>query len=78
MGTLMAGRHISINKRSGHAMATWSSITGKKENRKKDDSYVVIGMNYGISSFLSWSKSICNLKIGMMSIERAPKTIASF
>ena len=69
---------MSINKRSGRAMAAWSSITGKKENRKKDNSYVVIGMNHGISPFLSWSKSICNLKIGMMSIERALKTIASF
>ena len=50
----------------------------ERKERKKDDSYVVTGMNYGISSFLSWSKSVCNLKIGMMRIKRARKTIASF
>ena len=31
-----------------------------KERKKKDDSNVVTGMNYGVASFLSWSTSICN------------------
>ena len=31
-----------------------------EETRKKDDSDVVIGVNYGVASFSSWSKPFCS------------------
>ena len=34
--------------------------------RKNDRFDVATTMNYGVASFLSWSKSICNPKMGIM------------
>jgi hypothetical protein len=36
--------------------------------RKKDDSDVATGVNYGVTSFLSWAKSIYNPKMGITRI----------
>ena len=35
-----------------------------KKEGKKGDSDVVAGVNYGVASFSSWSKSICNPQNG--------------
>ena len=37
--------------------------------RNNDDSTVATGMNYGHASFPSWSKSICNPKMGLQGLE---------
>jgi hypothetical protein len=44
---------------------------------KIDDSDVATGMNYGVASFSSWSKSTCNPKTGLVRIRGSPKTTAS-
>ena len=47
----------------------------KKE--KKDDSNVDTFVNYGVASFSSWSKSICNLETNVMIIRGALMNIGS-
>ena len=42
------------------------------QERNKDDSGIVIGVNYGVASFLSWSKSICNPKHALQEL-KVPK-----
>lgn len=42
------------------------------------DFNVAIGMNYGIASFASWLKSLCNLETCITRIGEPPLTIASF
>ena len=46
--------------------------------RKKDGSDVATGMKFGVVSFSSWSKSICNLETGIMRIRGTSMTTASF
>jgi hypothetical protein len=53
-------------------------IISESRKEKKDNSDVLTGVNYGVASFSSWSKSICNPKIGGTRIRGSPKTIASF
>ena len=50
----------------------------KKKKEKKDDTDAATGVSYGVASFSSWSKSICNPQMGFTRIRRPPKTIASF
>ena len=40
--------------------------------RKKDDSDVATGGNYGVASFSSWSKSTCNFEMGITRIRGRP------
>lgn len=47
-----------------------------RRKKKKDDSDVATGVKYGVASFSSWSKSICNLEIDFSRIRGLPKTIA--
>jgi hypothetical protein len=35
---------------------------------KKDDFHVITNMTYGVASYLSWSKCICNPKMDIMKI----------
>jgi hypothetical protein len=48
------------------------------ERRKKDNSDVSTSISYGVASFLSWSKSICNPETGIMKVKGALTTIAYF
>lgn len=48
-----------------------------RRKKKKDDSDVATGVKYGVASFSSWSKSICNLEIDFSRIRGLPKTTAS-
>ena len=48
------------------------------QKRKKGDFNFATGVNYGVASFSSWSKSICNLIMGIMRFKGPPTTIASF
>jgi hypothetical protein len=47
-------------------------------SKRNDDSNVVIVVNYGVASFSSWSKSICNPETCITRIRRPLMTIASF
>ena len=44
---------------------------------RRDDSVVATGVNCGVASSSSWSKSICNPKMRITSIRRLSKTTAS-
>ena len=46
--------------------------------QKKDDYDVATGMNYGVGSFLSWSKFICNSKTRITRNRRPLMIIAFF
>ena len=41
-----------------------------KEEKKKDDSDVAIGVNYGVASWSSWCKSTCNPETGITRTSR--------
>jgi hypothetical protein len=47
-------------------------------HNKKDDSDVATGVDYGVSSFLSWSTSICNPKMDVTRITGLSKFVAPF
>ena len=55
-----------------------SQAGGSKREGKKDNSDVATGVNYGVASSSSSSKSIYNPKQGIMRIRGPPKTSASF
>ena len=44
----------------------------ERSERKKDNSDVGVGVSYGVASFSSWSKSICNPKPGIARIRGPP------
>lgn len=46
--------------------------------RKKEDLVVAIGVNYGVDSICSWSKSICYIETCLPRIREPMTTIASF
>ena len=48
------------------------------QTNKKADSDHATSMNYGVASSLSWSKSICNPKTGMVRITRPTKRSPPF
>jgi hypothetical protein len=50
----------------------------RKKEIRKDKFNVTTGMNYGVASFLSWSKSICNPEIGIIEIRGPLRSNASF
>ena len=35
-------------------------IIEKRKRKRKNNVDVAIGMDYGVASFLNWSKSLCN------------------
>ena len=47
----------------------------KLQDRKKDDSDVATGMNYGVASSSSWSQSIGNPKTGIAENKRTLKCV---
>jgi hypothetical protein len=52
---------------------SWCHILEKKERKKeRDNSDVATLVNYGVASSSSWSKSICNPKMGHYENEFAP------
>ena len=61
-------------------MQRWTLVfeSCKLLGKEKDDSGVATGVNYGVASFSSWSKSGCNLDTGIMRIIEPPTTAAFY
>ena len=59
---------IEVNKK----VLTGSGDLNKKE-RKKDDYGIAISAHYGVASFSSWSKVICNPDTSIARIRGAPE-----
>ena len=59
-------------------MSSKPYLFSNKKERKKDDSAVATGMQYGVASFSSWSRSVCNLETGIMRIRETLMTTAFF
>ena len=51
---------------------------GCRRQSYEDNFNVVIGMKYGVASFSSWSKFICNPKTGFTRIRGSMMITASF
>ena len=54
-----------------------NSIDGKCKERKKDDSNIATHVNYGVASFLSSSKSLCNLEMALQELEGPQRLLPS-
>ena len=50
----------------------------KRRKRKNDDDDVANGVDYGVASFSSWFKSICNPVTCIRRIKGSPTTIVSY
>jgi hypothetical protein len=44
----------------------------RTSEERRDGAKFSISVHYGVASFLSWSKIICNLKMGITSIKGPP------
>jgi hypothetical protein len=73
---------IEVNKKvltgSGNLNKKERKKKERKKERKKDDYGVAISAHYGVASFSSWSKVICNPDTGIARIRGPLKTNASF
>jgi hypothetical protein len=54
-----------------------NSIDGKCKERKKDDFDVATHVNYGVASFLSSSKSLCNLEMALRELEGSQRLLST-
>ena len=64
-----------MSLKAQQAQASFKSSQGK---RRKIRSNVDTNVNYGVASFLSWSKSICNSKKGITRIRRPQRLLSPF
>lgn len=49
-----------------------------EERMKEDSDDIVIGMNYGVASFIGWSKFIYNSKMGITRIRGSRRLLPPF
>jgi hypothetical protein len=52
--------------------------TQSERETERDDSDVVIGMNYGVASVSRWYESTCNPEMNITRISRTSKNTATF
>ena len=71
-------KKLLSNRSSFLNLDTMSTLCIFCKERKGDNVDVAIGMNYGVASFFSWFKSICNPKTNIMRIRGPPMTTTSF